>query len=114
MQLDDLRQIATEANTALRMPNINSNEGKSRIRRILDTAVKSLKRLSCARDDIVTSWDMPEAPSSRPSEVGMSQRHTIVPRRRPSEARTSTAGTTTTTTFPRHDSTLLHDAMQVI
>ena len=119
MQVNDFREIARQADTTLRMPNINTQEGKSRIRRIMETAIKGLKRLGCGRDsdlDVVMGpYDMPEPPlSSRPSEAGTSsQRRMIHPRRRSSAARMSMDGITTTTTFPRQDSSLLHDTTQV-
>jgi hypothetical protein len=61
--------MARSAADALRLRNVNTPEGKSLIRRIFNTAMNGLKRFGCARDDDVVTreYDMPDAPSSRPS-----------------------------------------------
>jgi hypothetical protein len=93
MQLEDLRQIAFDAQRAMQQQNLNTQEGKNIFRRIFATAASGLRRLGCTRlDDIMAHHrEMPEAPSSRPSLA------------RPSEPRLST----TPMTHPRQDSSLL-------
>jgi hypothetical protein len=93
MQLEDLRQIAFDAQRDMLQQNLNTQEGKNIFRRIFATAVSGLRRLGCTRlDDIIAHHcEMPEAPSSRSSLT------------RPSEPRLST----TPMTHPRQDSSLL-------
>jgi hypothetical protein len=93
MQLEDLRQIAIDAQRGMQQQNLNTQEGKNIFRRIFATAASGLRRLGCTRlDDIIAHHpEMPEAPSSRPSLA------------RPSEPRLST----TPMTHPRQDSSLL-------
>jgi hypothetical protein len=83
----------------MRMRNMNSDDGKSLIRRIYDTAMKGIRRFGCARDnDVVTrAYDMPEPRSSRPSLARTTQPRT-----------SATTTTTTTPSYARQDSSLLH------
>jgi hypothetical protein len=68
-QLDELRQIAFDAQRAIQQQNLNTQEGKNIFRHIFDTAASGLRRLGCTRlgDIIAHHCEMPEAPSSRPS-----------------------------------------------
>ena len=85
---------------------------------IFNTAIIGLRRLGCSRHDDVVSraFDMPEAPSNRPSMVRVSQ---------PSATPTVPVPSTSHTSNPRRDSSLLdrsqsahisqrHGATQVI
>ncbi|XP_071677706.1 uncharacterized protein [Lolium perenne] len=76
---------------------MDSTEGKSMVKRIFNTAIKGLRRLGCSRNDDVVSraFDMPEAPSNRPS---VSQ---------PSATPTVPVPSTSHTSNPRRDSSLL-------
>jgi hypothetical protein len=92
LQLEDLQQIAFDAQRGMQQQNLNTQEGKNIFRRIFATATSGLRRLGCTRLDITAHHrEMPEAPSSRPSLA------------RPSEPRLST----TPMTHPRQDSSLL-------
>lgn len=97
--INDFTQIAQDAEAAMRMRNMNSDDGKSLIRRIYDTAMKGIRRFGCARDnDVVTrAYDMPEPRSSRPSLARTTQPRT-----------SATTTTTTTPSYARQDSSLLH------
>jgi hypothetical protein len=68
-QLDELRQIAFDAQRAMQQQNLNTQEGKNIFRRISDTAASRLRHLGCTHfDDIIAHHrEMPEAPSFRPS-----------------------------------------------
>jgi hypothetical protein len=68
-QLDELRQIAYDAQIAMQQQNLNTQKGKNIFRRIFDTAASGLRRLGYTRlDDIIAHHrKMPEAHSSRPS-----------------------------------------------
>lgn len=108
-QIEEFRQIARDAEDAIGMRDMNSQAGRSVVRRIFDTAMKGLRRFGCARDDDVVTrpYRMPEAPSSRYDMPELTSS-------RPSLARTtnprrSVAGPSTTPlSYPRHDSSLLH------
>jgi hypothetical protein len=80
MQLEELRQIAFDAQRAMQQQNLNTQKGKNIFRRIFATAANGLRRLGCTRlDDIIVHHrEIPETPSSRPSLA------------RPSEPRLST------------------------
>ena len=118
IQIDEFRQIARDAQDTLNLRNMDSSEGKSMVKRIFNTAIKGLRRLGCSRHDDVVSraFDMPEAPSNRPSMVRVSQ---------PSATPTVPVPSTSHTSNPRRDSSLLersqsahisqhHGATQVI
>jgi hypothetical protein len=92
-QLEELRQIAFDAQRAMQQQNLNTQEGKNIFRRIFDSAASGFRRLGCTHlDDIIAHHhEMPEAPSSRPSLA------------RPSEPRLNT----TPISHPRQDSSLL-------
>jgi hypothetical protein len=79
-QLDELRQIAFDAQRAIQQQNLNTQKEKNIFRRIFDTAASELRRLGCTHlDDIIAYHrEMPEASSSRLSLA------------RPSESRLST------------------------
>ncbi|XP_071675750.1 uncharacterized protein [Lolium perenne] len=79
---------------------MDSAEGKSMVKRIFNTAIKGLRHLGCScHDDVVSrAFDMPEAPSNRPSMVRVSQ---------PSATPTVPVPSTSHTSNPRRDSSLL-------
>lgn len=91
LQVEEFREIAQSARQALRLENMNSSEGKSMIKRILASALNGIRRFGCGRgDDVVTTaYDMPEAPSSRPSMARTTQQSSRPP------------------SYPRSDSSLL-------
>jgi hypothetical protein len=100
IQIDEFRQIAQDAQDTLNLRNMDSTEGKSMVKPIFNNAIKGLRRLGCSRHDDVVSraFDMPEAPSNRPSMVRVSQ---------PSATPAVPIPSTSHTSNPRRDSSLL-------
>ncbi|XP_071680986.1 uncharacterized protein [Lolium perenne] len=98
--IDEFRKIAQDAQNTLNLRNMDSTEEKSMVKRIFNTAIKGLRRLGCSsHDDVVSrAFDMPEAPSNRPSMVRVSQ---------PFATPTVPVPSTSHTSNPRRDSSLL-------